>query len=212
MIINKKFQGRSFIKNFYYNRINKNIIRKNDGKLLMNKGTSIYMGKGAKILLNGVMQTNSHLIRGSKRDTIIRMDEDSTIEVEKSFFLTYGADMNIFKGGKLKVGSAYINANARIRCTESITMGNGIVISHDVVIMDSDGHTVIGEKEYIKTAPIVIGDNVWIGSGATILKGVTIGNNAIIGAKSVVTKDVPEGCIVVGSPAHVVKKNVTWKN
>ena len=54
-------------------------------------------------------------------------------------------------------------------------------------------------------APVVIGRNVWIGSNATILPGVTIGDDAVVAAASVVTKDVPEKSVVVGSPARVVR-------
>lgn len=59
--------------------------------------------------------------------------------------------------------------------------------------------------------PIYIKDNVWIGTGATILKGVTVSEGAIIGADSLVTKDVPAHSIVAGNPAKVIRKNVLWK-
>jgi acetyltransferase-like isoleucine patch superfamily enzyme len=55
-------------------------------------------------------------------------------------------------------------------------------------------------------APIIIGNNVWIGSNSTILPGVVIGDNSIIGAGSVVTKNVPSNVIVAGVPAKVIKK------
>ena len=54
-------------------------------------------------------------------------------------------------------------------------------------------------------APIVIGNNVWIGANVTVLPGVTIGENAVIAAAAVVTKDVPANAVVVGSPARVVR-------
>ncbi|WP_442854348.1 DapH/DapD/GlmU-related protein [Arthrobacter sp. Soil782] len=54
-------------------------------------------------------------------------------------------------------------------------------------------------------AAVVIGRNVWIGSNATILPGVTIGDNAVVAAASVVTKDVPANTVVVGSPARVAR-------
>lgn len=57
----------------------------------------------------------------------------------------------------------------------------------------------------LKTSPIVIGNNVWVGTKATILQGVTIGDNAVIGANAVVTRDVPANSIAVGAPARVVK-------
>jgi len=53
--------------------------------------------------------------------------------------------------------------------------------------------------------PVVLGDNVWVGDHATVLKGVTIGNNSVVAARSVVTKDVPDNVVVAGNPARVVK-------
>ena len=58
-----------------------------------------------------------------------------------------------------------------------------------------------------QTAPVIIGDNVWIGGGAIIMPGVTIGNNVVIGAGSVVTHDIPDNTIAYGSPCKVVKDN-----
>lgn len=55
------------------------------------------------------------------------------------------------------------------------------------------------------SAPIVLGKNVWVGSNATILQGVTIGDNSVIGAGAVITKDVPADSVAVGVPAKVVK-------
>jgi len=58
----------------------------------------------------------------------------------------------------------------------------------------------------LKTAPVKIGDNVWIGMGAVILKGVTIGDNSVVAAGAIVTKSIPPNTIVAGNPALVVKK------
>ncbi|MEG2632990.1 MAG: DapH/DapD/GlmU-related protein, partial [Oscillospiraceae bacterium] len=59
-----------------------------------------------------------------------------------------------------------------------------------------------------KTAPVHIGNNVWIGGGAIILPGVTIGDNAVIGAGSVVTKDIPSNTVAVGNPCRVLRQNI----
>ena len=56
-----------------------------------------------------------------------------------------------------------------------------------------------------------IGNHVWIGSGAKILKGVTIGNGSIVAAGAVVVQDVPENCLAAGVPARIVKEGVQWK-
>jgi acetyltransferase-like isoleucine patch superfamily enzyme len=58
----------------------------------------------------------------------------------------------------------------------------------------------------LKTAPVKIGNNVWIGMGAVILKGVTIGDNAVVAAGAIVTRSVPANTIVAGNPAAAVKK------
>lgn len=58
-----------------------------------------------------------------------------------------------------------------------------------------------------QTAPVIIGDNVWIGGGAIIMAGVVIGDNVVIGAGSVVTKDIPSNTIAYGNPCLVVREN-----
>ena len=78
-----------------------------------------------------------------------------------------------------------------------------------MLIRDSDNHTIIGGKE--KTAPIKIGNHVWIGARATILKGVKIGDGAVVAAGAVVTRDVPPNTLVGGVPAKIIKENVSWE-
>ena len=83
-------------------------------------------------------------------------------------------------------------------------------ISEDVIIRDSDNHC-IKKTGYQKTKPIYIGNHVWIGLRATVLKGVTIGDGAIVAAGAVVNKDVPPKTLVGGVPARIISKNVEWE-
>lgn len=85
-----------------------------------------------------------------------------------------------------------------------ITIGDGTMIAANVQLI-SNNHDLY-ERQIITCKPIIIGKNVWIGAGATVLPGITIGDNAVIGAASVVTKDVPADCIVAGNPARFIKR------
>ncbi|PTQ99333.1 transferase family hexapeptide repeat protein [Mucilaginibacter yixingensis] len=89
-----------------------------------------------------------------------------------------------------------------------ISIGDNVTITQGVMFHNHDGGVnVIRHKhpniDIIK--PIVVGNNVFIGANAHIMPGVTIGNNVIIAAASVVSKDVPDGVIVGGIPARIIK-------
>jgi len=110
-----------------------------------------------------------------------------------------------FGGGGFTAGKSIIIAK------ESVKIGNNCQIAWGVTISDHDFHRTFTEGvQNLETAPVEIGDGVWIGMNATILKGVRVGERAIIGAGSVVTKDVPAFSMVVGSPAKIVKNNVEF--
>lgn len=107
-----------------------------------------------------------------------------------------------------------ISNSVSIIALKSIQIGSFCLIADSVQIFDSDFHEVAAEKRKNKetrsnsdgiTKPVIIGDNVWIGSGSKILKGVSIGNNSVVGAGSVVTKDVADNVLVAGNPAEFKK-------
>ena len=178
--------------------------------LVKYKKSILILDKTSKLIINGRLRLNCNTFRNNGRTTILRMDENSKITVNKNFDVFYGGDIICFKDSHLCIGSGFCNSNIIIRCMESITIGEGVAISHNVTIMDSDAHSILKEG-YVKTKPIRIGDNVWIGSGAMILKGVSIGNGAVIGAGSVVTKDVSANTVVAGNPAKVITKDIIWE-
>ncbi|MDV6168395.1 acetyltransferase [Flavobacterium sp. DG1-102-2] len=109
-----------------------------------------------------------------------------------------------------------INDYVHIAAGEKIIFGNNVLIASKVFISDINHGRYTGESpdspmsapnsRKLSTNPVTIRDNVWIGEGVCIMSGVTIGVGCVIGASSVVTKDVPDFCIAVGSPARVVKK------
>jgi acetyltransferase-like isoleucine patch superfamily enzyme len=96
--------------------------------------------------------------------------------------------------------------------SDSIRIGDHCLIASGVQISDFDGHPVDAARRRANEAtppegirPVVIGDDVWIGSNALILKGVSIGDRSVVGAGAVVTRDVPPDVVVAGNPARIVK-------
>lgn len=92
-------------------------------------------------------------------------------------------------------------------------LGKDCMFSAKVVIRTSDAHSILNEaNEHINPErDTIIEDRVWIGYGATILKGSHIGKDCIIGMESVVAgRTIPDGCVAAGNPAKVVKENVHW--
>lgn len=112
-------------------------------------------------------------------------------------------------GGVLRIGSrTTINEDVIIGCTDSVTIGADCMFAPRVYLFDvehefSSRDVPISSQGY-RTAPIVIEDDVWIGTYAVVRKGVHIGKGAVIAAHSVVTKDVPAYTVVGGVPARVI--------
>ena len=95
--------------------------------------------------------------------------------------------------------NGYVQARNGIQIGSNFRMGPGVgLISANHKEDDYDIH--------LETAPIIIGDNVWIGMNAVVLPGVTIGSNVVIGANSVVTKDVPSNVVAAGNPCRVIRR------
>jgi len=104
----------------------------------------------------------------------------------------------------------YVNQYTRIIAHEGITIGKNVTIGQQVTILDHDHrYTYVGDDLQLDgyvTAPITIGNNVWIADKATVLKGVTIGDNVVVGANTLVHKDVPPNCVVGGVPFKILKQ------
>lgn len=109
----------------------------------------------------------------------------------------------------IKIGNNCCFSNSiSVVCCRSIEIGDHFLCGDRVMIVDSDFHGIAPDRNCQESnyAPVKIGNNVWLGSEVTVLKGVTIGDNAVIGAKSLVTKDIPPNCVAAGIPAKVIRK------
>ncbi len=110
--------------------------------------------------------------------------------------------------------SNFFNSNVSIGAAENVTIGDDCLIGTSVSITDCDFHDVNPETRRTSQGarmPVRIGNNVWLGSGVAVLKGVTIGDNSVVGAMSVVTKPVPANCVAAGNPARILRHLETRK-
>lgn len=99
-----------------------------------------------------------------------------------------------------------ISPGVRISAAQSIRIGNNVMLAANVYISDSDWHGTYNRiRPYKCHKDVVLDDNVWLGEGVLVNKGVHIGANSILGAGSVVTRDIPANSIAVGNPASVIK-------
>ena len=116
----------------------------------------------------------------------------------------------------IEVGaSTYLSNNVQVISESRISIGSGCLIGDGVLIIDSDFHDLsaaardasapLTSSAITLTAPVIIEDNVFIGSRVIILKGVTIGKDSVIGAGSVVVRSIPPGVIAAGNPAKVIR-------
>lgn len=109
-------------------------------------------------------------------------------------------------GRNLTIGkNVFINSGCCFQDQGGVTIGDGCLIGHQVVFATLDHMLDPADRASMVAHPITVGRNVWIGSHATILSGVTIGDNSVIAAGAVVTTSVPANCVAAGVPARIIK-------
>jgi acetyltransferase-like isoleucine patch superfamily enzyme len=151
--------------------------------------------------------------------------------LEGMLFLGGGVQIEIGKTARVRFGRwVWIGHGTKIRCHEGevrigdktvlgqectisayqhVTIGEQCIIADRVMMIDFDHNVAEVERpirrQGIYKRDVRVGNNVWIGYGAQILRGTTVGDNAIIGASAVVTRDVPANAVVAGAPARVIR-------
>jgi acetyltransferase-like isoleucine patch superfamily enzyme len=154
----------------------------------------------------------------------MRSKRDRAVELGAHVSCYAGVSFAIGERGTCKIGDFSLLNGALIMADERIEIGAHCLVSWNVGIADSDFHPIDAAQRRIdtmalapfykdrpprpplRTAPVIIKDNVWIGMNALVLKGVTIGENSVVAAGAVVSKDVPANVVVAGNPAIIVKQ------
>jgi acetyltransferase-like isoleucine patch superfamily enzyme len=107
-------------------------------------------------------------------------------------------------GAKIEIGDGCGFSGTVIGAFSEIRLGRNVRCGANTLITDSDWHN--DDPRAGKPRPVCIHDNVWLGYGVIVMKGVTIGENSVIGAGSIVTKDIPSNVIAAGNPCRVIKE------
>jgi len=162
----------------------------------------------------------------------IRLMKGAEMTIGDDFVMSSGNGINpisrnirtaIFasSGARISIGNRVGMSSPCIWAKDSITICDGVNIGAGCIILDTDCHNIDWrvrvarettsdgmsvDSNTAQSAPVIIYENVWIGAGVTILKGVTIGARSIVAAGSVVTKSIPADCVAGGNPARVIKK------
>lgn len=137
--------------------------------------------------------------------------------------LVLDGTLECYEHGRMEIGAYTYIGQSRLFCASRLTVGKGVMVSDNVIIMDSDLHPISGQSRSqsmqewaqgkfpnvytnVSSGPVSVGDMAWIGANSVILKNVSVGEGAIIGAGSVVTLDVAPWTVVAGNPARVLRE------
>ena len=129
---------------------------------------------------------------------LIQQPLDETFCLFPPFYTEYGKNIRVGR-------RVFLNSGCCFQDQGGIVIGDGTLVGHQVVLATLNHHEEPARRQQLRSAPIVIGKNVWIGAHATVLPGVTIGDGAIVAAGAVVVRDVPENTVVGGVPARVIR-------
>ena len=176
---------------------------------------------GDKELINRWHQAKKLMLEYGHADTTDRILRDKilgelfgskgdNVWVSPPIHVDYGENIHIGNNCEINMNCVFLDCN-KITIGDNCGIGPSVqiyAVGHPVDPAERLSQTDDGSFPFWKsfTAPVTIGNNVWIGGGSIILPGVTIGDNTTIGAGSLVTKSIPSNCLAVGSPCKVIRR------
>jgi acetyltransferase-like isoleucine patch superfamily enzyme len=171
-----------------------------------------------KLLLRGRLRLDGLAFVGPR--CALQVGRTGRIELGRWSWIGHGSKLRSHEG-VISVGAkTVLGQECTISSYQHVSIGRECVVADRVMLIDFD-HGVVEVERPIRLQGIYkrdvnVGNNVWIGYGACILRGVTVGDNAVIGTNAVVTKDVPANAVVAGVPARVIRmreepKHLRWE-
>lgn len=211
ILYRRKISLRKYI---YYNYLCKNIVRKNNAKIIPYKGAILDLSKTSRIYLSGKnLVIGGNCLRKAKSETHIRMDDNAIWYCKNGAFLFYNTVVEIKSNAVLDTGYFSANGGSVIIAHKKIELGEDVMMGRNIIIYDSDFHTIYNSNGITANPPkpVKIEDHVWLTTNVMVQKGVTIGKDSLISAYTVVNKDMPPHSIIGGrSNAKVIKDQICW--
>lgn len=143
----------------------------------------------------------------------VKLTGPGSYRLHRGSEISHGARIWVGPGATLTLGhGAKIGIRNIVNVQSGLTIGRTVRFSWDVQVLDTDFHWIRSASGRLQqmSRPIVIEDNVLVGTGSMILKGVTIGRGSVVGAGSVVRKSIEPGDVVIGNPAEAVGRVAEW--
>jgi acetyltransferase-like isoleucine patch superfamily enzyme len=160
-----------------------------------------------KLLLRGRLKLDGLAFVGPRCS--LQVGRNAVLDLGRWSWVGHGCEIRVHEG-RVSIGAkTVLGQECTISAFQHVSIGRECVIADRVMIIDFDHGMVEVERpirlQGIYKRDVRVGNNVWIGYGACILRGVTVGDNAVIGTNAVVTKDVPANAVVGGVPARLIR-------
>lgn len=188
----------NFFQYLYLNYFCKSIVRTDNSRIIPYKNVVLDLSKNAQIIVGkGDIELGCDLLKKSKAETRVRLRDRAVWSNLGGCKISYGCTLEILHDGILDTNYFTMNSNSTIVASNRITIERDVMISRNVLIYDSDFHSILDCDGIVKnpSEPVTIKEHVWVGANVIILKGVTIGSNTVIGADSSVFANVEDNVI-----------------
>ena len=166
----------------------------------------------SRIIINGQLVIEKRGCPTAFTGPVIEVHEGGELIINNTVVIGPNSHFIVGRNGRLVFGDmdstvTNLSYNSKIVANEYIKIGSDCLFSWDILMMDSSTH-LIGDNT---RKPILMGNHVWVGARATILKGAEIGEGSIVANGAIVTKSFPPKTLIGGVPAKILKTDVEWR-
>lgn len=202
------------IKFIKYNFFSNIVVRDKSYYLRPYKNAVLDLHPEARIYIKGKhIDIGINKLKGSKAETYLRMGKGAIWYANNGCSMYYNSILEIKNDAVFTSGFFTENTGSAIVCTTGITLGDNVMMGRNILIYDSDFHSIVNKKGIPRNPnrEVFIDDNVWLTSNISVLKGVHIEKGSIISSNTSVTTNIPEASIASGkSQASVIFSGVQW--